>query len=351
MQKAWIAAGAAAAALAMSGAARAEDNPADDPPGDEGAAERHSWWNDATVSFVWENDIFGGTDQNYTNGVQLSVLSELNRNLPLTRQLGRILPDLYDPEDGTRFRTGFGVGQVMFTPQDISLPNPDPNDRPYAGWTFLSLTLLAETRDRTVDTAQLQVGVIGPASGAEWVQTNWHRWIDAEDPQGWDYQLHNEPAFVLRLERAIHTPPASVGFLDVEADFQYGAAIGTVETSASLGGGVRVGERFGADYGPPRIRPALGGASFFDDSQGVGWYLFAGVNARAVARDIFLDGNTFRDSRSVSDRNPLVADLQGGLAITAGRARVSFTYVHRTEEFAYQDGPSRFGASTISWRF
>lgn len=63
---------------------------------------------------------------------------------------------------------------------------------------------------------------------------------------------------------------------------------------------LRLGQRLPLDYGPPRIQPSLPGSGFFVPPQDrFGWYLFAGVEGRAVARNIFLDGNTFRDSRSV----------------------------------------------------
>ncbi len=314
----------------------------EDPP-------EFSFWDDATISFVWENDIYGGSDDNYTNGVQFSIMSPLGRDLPLTRRLRRILPDYLD--NARQYRTGFGFGQTMFTPEDISLPVPNPADRPYAGYLYANFTLVAEQDDRTIDTAQLQVGIVGPASGAEWVQTNWHRLLDAQDPKGWPHQLNNELGVVLRLERALHTRPHNWGPLEVEADFNFGGALGNVETSASVGAGVRIGERFTGDYGPPRIRPALGGATFFDDSEGVGWYVFAGVNVRGVARNLFLDGNTFASSASVDDRHLFVGDFQSGVAVTAGRVRLSFTYVYRTEEFSFQEEGARFGAASISYRF
>ena len=82
-----------------------------------------------------------------------------------------------------------------------------------------------------------------------------------------------------------------------------------------------------------------------------GWYLFAGVEGRVVARNIFLDGNTFEDSHSV-DKYPLVADLQAGIAFTLGEnTRIAYTHLLRSREFREQDGTTQFGTLSVSVRF
>src|SRR5256885_15874840 len=71
----------------------------------------------------------------------------------------------------------------------------------------------------------------------------------------------------------------------------------------------RIGFDLPDDYGPPRIEPGLPGTNFFEPTAAFGWYLFAGVDGRAIARNIFLDGNTWQTSRGV-EKIPLVGDLQ-----------------------------------------
>ena len=70
---------------------------------------------------------------------------------------------------------------------------------------------------------------------------------------------------------------------------------------------------------PPRIRPGLSGSNFFlsdtDSGRDFGWYLFGGVEGRAVAHNLFLDGNTFAKSLSVQKKT-FVADFQGGRLTT-----------------------------------
>ncbi len=75
-----------------------------------------------------------------------------------------------------------------------------------------------------------------------------------------------------------------------------------------------------------------------------------GAEARAVLRNIFLDGNTFSSSRRV-DKYPLVVDFQAGAAVTFQRLRLSYTHLFRTPEFQGQNGFDSFGSVALSLRF
>lgn len=129
-----------------------------------------------------------------------------------------------------------------------------------------------------------------------------------------------------------------------------GGNVGNVLTQAAAGGMLRVGFDLPADFGPPRIRPSLTGSDYFLPQRDFGWYLFAGVEGRAIARNIFLDGNTFRDGPHVS-KKPLVGDLQMGVAMAIGGTRVSYTHVFNTKEFYGQRGGDTFGSFSVSFLF
>ena len=298
------------------------------------------------ISLTSENDLFGGTDRNYSNGLRIERVSPADSVFPLLREAADLVPGLN--LDRIKLRQGFALAHAIYTPEDISRPVPDPQDRPYAGWLSVSGTIVASDDD-TQDALQLNLGIIGPSAGGKFVQTNWHELINGVEPEGWDSQLKDEPGIELIAQRMHFFQGADLP-LGLEADYglHLGGALGNVRTYAAAGGMARIGFDLGADFGPPRIRPALSGAGVFRPGQPLGGYLFLGLDGRAVARDIFLDGNTFRDSASVSDRRTFVGDLQGGLALHYGDFQVAFTYVHRTEQFVAQNGPQRFGAISIS---
>jgi len=91
----------------------------------------------------------------------------------------------------------------------------------------------------------------------------------------------------------------------------------------------------------PRISP----------SQNWSVFAFAAVDGRAVARDIFLDGNTWRDSPSV-DKESFVGDFSYGIGLIAGRWQLTFTEVQRSREFKTQvENHNDFGSVTLSCAF
>jgi hypothetical protein len=304
---------------------------------------------EGVFNFVIENDLFLGSDRHYTNGFQASWTTGPNRVPVWMLKAARWLP-LF-PEGGT-VRANYAFGQSMYTPADISLPNPPLSDRPYAGWLYASLGLVAKG-ETDLDQLQLQVGMVGPASFAEQTQKFVHKIIGSQEPMGWNYQLKNEPGVVLTYQhswRTLSSSPSPFGF-KFDLTPHAGAALGNVFTYANAGATIRFGWNLPDDYGPPRVQPSLPASGFFESQSSFGWYLFAGVEGRAIARNIFLDGNTFADSRSVS-KEPLVGDLQFGIAFTLGHStRLAYTQVFRTREFSGQREADKFGAISLSMRF
>lgn len=301
---------------------------------------------DGTVNVTFENDVFNGTDRHYTNGVSIQYTDTLNK---VPNGVRYAAAPFIDP--GADIRVTYQLGQNLYTPQDIERKIPDPEDRPYAGWLYGSIGVLADTKD-SLTSLQFSLGVVGPAALGEQVQSFVHSAIDTREPRGWDSQLENEPALLLTFERKWAKPliERPSGF-QVDASPYLGGALGNVFTHAN--GGVTF--RFGYDlpkndYGPPRIQPATPGSGFFEPTDTFGWYLFAGIEARAVARNIFLDGNTFRDSASV-DKNLLVGDLTYGLVFTVGQARISLTQVLRSPEISSESDISRFTSLGVTYRF
>jgi lipid A 3-O-deacylase len=299
-----------------------------------------------TFSFVLENDLFYNTDRDYTNGVQLAWVPRVDSPPDWPVRIAHMVP--WFPKTG-RVRHGYVLGQSMFTPRDITLTNPPADDRPYAGWLYGGVGLAVET-GRQLDQLALMLGVVGPASMAEQSQKFIHRAIGSPQPQGWDTQLGNEPGILLTYQRSWRGAATTLSGFDLDLTPNMGGALGNVYTYANAGLTVRYGRHLPADYGPLRIQPSLPGAGFFAATKEFAWYLFAGFEGRAVARNIFLDGNTFQNSRSV-EKNPLVGDLQWGIAVTWQNTRLSYTHVLRTREFKTQGGRDAFGAVSISVSF
>lgn len=301
-----------------------------------------------TLSFVLENDLFYGNDRHYTNGVRLVWVPGPDTSTPeWAIKLARLVP--WFPEQG-EIRHGYAFGQSMFVPSDITVANPPLDDRPYAGWLYGSIGLGVELGEQ-LDQFSVSLGIVGPSSLAEQTQKFIHDVVGADEPQGWDSQLGDELGINLAYQRSWRRF-ATTTFLGNQLDLtpHVGAALGNVFTYVNAGVTLRYGKQLPSDYGPPRIQPGLSGSADFAPVSGFGWYLFAGIEGRAVAHNIFLDGNTFHDSRSV-DKKPLVGDLQFGFVLDWSDIRFSYTHVLRSREFQTQENDDNFGAFSVSVKF
>jgi lipid A 3-O-deacylase len=305
-----------------------------------------------TLSAVVENDLFAKTDRHYTAGQSVSWVTSARETPAWAKNLAKQIPAF---KDWKCVRTQYDLNQAIFTPTATALSNPDPRDRPYAGWLNASFSLIGESGDMSniIDRLTIGLGTVGPASLAEQAQRLVHTLESIPVPAGWAFQLRNEPTLQLQYERSWRDalPPRRLPLgLGFDVIPHAGFALGNVYTYANAGATARVGVDLPQDYGPPRLGPSVPATAFFESDKRVGWYLFASVEGRAVARNLFLDGNTFVDSRRVT-KIPFIADVQGGLAITVRAVRISYTQIWRSREFAGQPSPDQFGVVTLSVRW
>jgi hypothetical protein len=315
-----------------------------------------------TVTFYLENDVFTGTDREYTNGIKLTWisrdLSEYHqvRTPAWSRGFIDALPFVNKP--GTVRNVSLSIGQNMYAPEDLERTDLIPDDRPYAGITYLAAGFHAKD-SRRMDTVEINLGIVGPHSYAEQVQKTWHNWIDTTDPKGWDHQLKDEPILNLHYERKWKLLKSDFG-KGFGFDFipHLGAAVGNALTGVNTGAQARVGWHLPNDFGTFLIRPGSDSNAPMNDDDPrfypvfhrLGCHLFAGINTSAVVRNIFLDGNTFRDSHSV-DKKPFVLQGMAGVAFIVHRYKITCAYVYQTKAYDTQKDDQEYGSITVSYSF
>nr|MBF0220642.1 lipid A deacylase LpxR family protein [Desulfobulbaceae bacterium] len=295
--------------------------------------------------------MFNGTDSNYTNGVKISLISPDLKRFVESGKLPQWSIDYVNKlpfinEPNLIRRVEFSLGQNMYTPSDIIRKDRILDDRPYAGWTYFGAAFHSKSK-AIMDTFEFQFGLIGPESFAEESQKSVHELRNLQRPNGWDNQLKNEPGVAAIYERKWRLPflyRASIPNFDSIA--HAGGALGNVYTYANGGLEMRLGWNLPEDFGVSLIRPA--GNTRFTIKNGKTAYIFGAVNGRAVLQDIFLDGNTFTDSQSVT-KEPFVADFAGGLAIYFAGYKITWTQVLRSREFKEQPDNHSFGSLTLSF--
>lgn len=307
------------------------------------------------LSVQLENDFFGrGTDRHFTHGTRIECLtSPIGWITDWANRLPWItFEDEEDiDEDSIKGRASISIGQNMYTPENTFTSQLLPKERPYAGWLYLGFGLVANQRDKRYDKVQLEVGMVGPDSLAGKTQRFWHSMWGIPVPEGWDNQLRNEPGVVLYYEQARRYVKRDVPFnLEIDIVPHFGGSLGNVYTYAAAGFILRLGPDLKDDFGPPRIQPSLPGAGYFRPEKGLNYYIFAGLEGRAVIRNIFLDGNTFTDSHSV-DKKLFVGDLQAGLAFQWDRFQLSYTQIYRTKEYKGQNNADIYGSLNLSCQF
>jgi len=300
-------------------------------------------------SIQLENDFFARSgDRYYTHGTEISRTLIGDR----ARWLEDVATFLWAFDtDGKVNGVNYRIGQKIFTPDNTEATALIVNDRPYAGYLYVSAAMLSSvSSDNNIDTGNLvevTLGVVGPSALGEEVQSGFHDLIGIDKANGWDNQLHDELALGVSYTR-FWKQVKPIGSLSYGMTPHINLVIGNVYTYAATGVMFRFGTHLNNDLAPPNIRPGFPGLSLFKPSQQNNWYLFAGIEGRAIARNIFLDGNTFSDSHSV-DKKSLVADFQYGFVFQTGGMRFSISNMIRSKEFEGQQDETKFGAVNISF--
>lgn len=327
-------------------------------PAQNPAAPDHPLY--GTYSFSFENDIVSEKDQYYSNGLRYGWTSPSLRKFSEQSTLGRFghwldtVPWL--GLDEYERNVAFILGQAIYTPANINTAALLPDDRPYAGYLYTGLGLIWKN-DRVRNTIVLNAGVVGPWSLAEETQNLVHELTDSTQAQGWHNQLKNEPVVSLAYERMWRLRPVTrdTGW-DWQAFPYAGFTVGNLAINGRAGTEFRFGYNLPDSFGMGAIDPASTTSSPLEGFRSKQWrhrfgaHLFVRGEARAVAHDIFLDGNTWRDSHSV-EREPFVFDLSAGFSLNWKNTSMTYSLVHRSREFEKQEEDQIFGSVTFNWTF
>jgi len=296
-----------------------------------------------------ENDKYFGTDDGYSTGNQITALYHISKeDYAVFDLLG------YEGQETYSYAT-FSIANQIFTPTDFETTELIPDDRPYAGWTYIESSIHKTTQDE-LRSLSLQVGLIGPMSGSEQIQNQFHREIGAEISQGWSNQLDNELGINLKYtQKWRYHSKISNDFESSLVPFA-SAELGNVAINATAGLMVRIGFNIPKDYGVSSIDlgadPGIPVYGEYKNMRRKPWSLSFNFTAAtsAIARDMFLDGNTFSDSHSV-DIEHLVAHYGFGITLRYKNLVVDVMEVQTTKQFKLQKDSHGVGSVIISYLF
>jgi hypothetical protein len=305
------------------------------------------------LTLTYENDVFFGRDSGYTNGVGVSwahgPFEKFGRdNIP--RLAHTLTKRLYISTMADKTRAvSYTVGQGMQTADDITLEELVPGNAPYAGLLLWVGTLYAFD-EAVSDRLTLQLGVVGPASGAEEVQRFIHKLVNTDDPRGWGNQLSNEPVIRLAAGRSWRFCAKSwPGGTCVDLlGFTEGGA-GNLMSNVGAGMSVRLGKDLARTFPAATIYPGRG-INPLAGMERTKWNAFLNLFGTYVFSDIMINGNTFADSHRVDlVHGQLIATA--GLAFNYRNWAFLLSAARGTDSYETQELPTRFGSLSVTCHF
>lgn len=310
-----------------------------------------------TFSFFFENDTFFNTDREYTNGIRLSMTYA---NLPPNySSIQNLLEKIgyFTKISGENRKNAYSlsIGQNIYTPEDTESKDIVKNERPYAGLTYIGAGIISAS-DTEMKTLELSAGMIGPLSLAEKTQKTIHEAFNWKDPMGWDNQLSNEPFLELVYAQRWKTKEKTNQGFGFDFIPEIGAGVGNALIYLQAGIGFRAGYNIPNDFGTPRIRPATDTNFPLDETdprfnpryKRLGIYFFCSADAKLVPRNIFLDGNTFRNSHSVK-RHPVTGTTVAGIGFIVHRFNIIYGHVFDSKLYKGQKDRQYYGTISISY--
>jgi hypothetical protein len=181
---------------------------------------------------IYEDDDFiniwgQGTDNAYTNGTRLDYFYNLQH--PSGFFIDKVLPKA---GAGSVNTYGWGIVQLMYTPDDLTSKAYNSHDYPYSGALFASHMLYSYNPiSKYSFQTELVLGVIGPAALAKPTQTLVHRLEGYDLPQGWGHQFNND--LLLNINVTVEKQLAQAGKgLEIIGGSQI--SVGTMQNSLTI---------------------------------------------------------------------------------------------------------------------
>ena len=285
------------------------------------------------IHFITENDADFRQDSDYTFGSEIGALFALSDSKKSLNTEHDFLSISYDWK--------------IYTPKDLKRSDIIEDDRPYAGYQYIKTSLHRANTER-LHTLTVQIGFIGPDTKMQQVQNAVHSLIGSPHANGWHNQLKNELIIQLNYSYRKFVQLDKKSVVLPEVGFELGNASSKGYGMLIYRYGNDVTSNFGSSlidntnyYKIPRIKP----------SKKIWRYAFElSLRTNFIARDIFLDGNTIRDSHSV-EKNYITGEIGYGVDIAYKRWSLSYLRKHLTKEFKTQNRYPNYGSLILSYQY
>ncbi|NEN25551.1 lipid A deacylase LpxR family protein [Cryomorpha ignava] len=265
--------------------------------------------------FNYDNDLFAGTDQNYTQGFSFELVAPFLDANPVNHLF-------YRPND-FEIRYGIFVEHIAYTPANFELPEIQIGDRPFAAAIYLKSFMIATDRENARRlTSSVSVGMIGPAAFGDAMQTTIHKITGSKMPLGWRNQVKND--LVLTYEMGFEQQVIRLKDL-FSLQAQANVAIGTLFTGAAVG----MNMTFGILNSP--FKPAT-------NNQGFKLYAYAASIVNVIGYDATLQGGLLNDNNpytiAAKDVERVTGQFNYGIVLQIKKVYLEYSRTALTKEFA-----------------
>ena len=306
---------------------------------DQPARPVHSW------AFAFDNDLLvpGHRDQDYTYGLNFTQTGESVRDAAIALNKPLVVIDNFigfeHSSIGTQETFSREIGAFGFTPEDITVSEANPDDRPYASLIYLSSSReQVDLVDNIAWKSTLTVGALGLGLVGE-LQNIAHQGTNGKDAQGWNNQISEggelTGRYVIARQKYFDNFSENV---EVKSTVQ--ASIGYL-TEASWSMSMRTG-RIHSPWSSfnPELASYGEKSSYSSNAKSVDErYFWAGVAIKARAYNAFLQGQ-FRDSAVTYEHhqlNPLLVEAWAGYTF-AFKQGYRISYVLRGHSSEIEEG-------------
>jgi len=310
-------------------------------------------------SFLFYNDTFTGTDRHFTNGMNLSWIDDSFGSIEETKpnsynsfvsSVVNALP-LAVMDSSKNHNAGISLSQIMITPNDLSISQPQYDDMPYAGHLALAFYMF-EWDSESFKEFRVEFGVVGKESGAEYVQKTVHSIIGSLNPKGWDTQLGTQyTANALFRYGEISWQNKGIDGLSMDWFNHFGVQAGNFETNAFGGTMFRIGNNYIRNFNLhyPYLKEEASLLRLDNNHLGIGWSLSAGINAKLLAYSYILD--EAKKEGYATDKNIVNISFYSGADLYYEAHKLTLFYQAQSPYSKQEDTIETFGGLIYSFQF
>lgn len=264
--------------------------------------------------FSYENDSVYGPDRYYSNGVQLSFIT-----------------NNFDENFLNNYHNySFGIGHKIYTPYDIKIKEPIVNDRSYAGYLYFFLNKNIK-HGNTFDSFGINFGFTGDMSFGEDIQKMVHNLIGSPEPKGWNSQIDDEFLFMiswLRTWQLKETVKDNYDWLIIPKVY---ATLGTPFTTFSPS----IEFRYGWNLQENDLASNKIDSTLQDISVEHSYYAFLELLGSTSFYNTFIDKNGSGFNNNI-DRENFGYNIIFGLNYTMGNFYIKYSNIYMSKEFDKQ---------------